>query len=199
MVTPGMTLDHGVLEGRFVRLEPLGEQHRDAVRQAAEADQQIWDLYPFSMAGEHFAAYWRRSSEENARGAVLSFAVIHQGRLVGVSSLIPDLHNRTVEIGGTYFHPDVRGTAVNPECKRLMLAYAFDSGAIRVGFKVDALNARSRAAVLKLGAMQEGIIRADRITWTGRVRDTVMFSVMAVEWPTVRDSLDGRLGDMTAS
>jgi len=112
---------------------------------------------------------------------------------VGVSSLMPDPPNRAVEIGGTYYQPDARGGPVNPECKRLMMAHAFDSGANRVGFRVDVLNARSRAAVLKLGAVQEGIIRADRVTWTGRVRDTVIFSVMAVEWPAVRDRLDARL------
>jgi RimJ/RimL family protein N-acetyltransferase len=74
-----------------------------------------------------------------------------------------------------------------------MLGDAFDSGARRVVFRVDALNARSRAAVGKLGAVQEGILRQDRVTWTGRVRDTVIFSILADEWPAVRDRLDARL------
>jgi RimJ/RimL family protein N-acetyltransferase len=83
---------------------------------------------------------------------------------------------------------------VNPQSKLLMIAMAFDAGARRVGFKVDALNARSRAAVLKLGARQDGIIRQDRITWTGRTRDTVVFSILSDEWPAVRAGLEGRLG-----
>jgi len=98
-----------------------------------------------------------------------------------------------VEIGGTYYGPDLRGGAVSPAAKRLLLANAFESGARRVQFKVDAINARSRAAVLKLGAIQEGILRQERVTWTGRVRDTVVFSILADEWPAVRDRLDARL------
>ena len=82
---------------------------------------------------------------------------------------------------------------INPAAKRLLLGHAFGAGARRVQFKVDALNARSRAAVLKLGAVQEGILRQDRVTWTGRVRDTVFFSVLAAEWPKVREGLDRRL------
>ena len=98
-----------------------------------------------------------------------------------------------MEIGGTYYHPDVRGGAVNPAAKRLLMGEAFARGARRVQYRVDAINARSRAAVLKLGATQEGILRQDMLTWTGRVRDTVVFSVVADEWPTVRDRLDSRL------
>lgn len=82
---------------------------------------------------------------------------------------------------------------MNPAAKRLLLAHAFEAGARRVQFKVDAINARSRAAVLKLGAMQEGILRQDRVCWTGRIRDTVYFSVLADEWPGVRSTLDARL------
>jgi RimJ/RimL family protein N-acetyltransferase len=74
-----------------------------------------------------------------------------------------------------------------------MMGHAFDSGARRVVYRVDAINARSRAAVLKLGAVQEGILRQDRVTWTGRIRDTVIFSILADEWPSVRDRLDTRL------
>ena len=82
---------------------------------------------------------------------------------------------------------------MNPECKRLLLAHAFEAGAMRVWFKIDAINARSRAAVLKLGATQEGILRRDCITWTGRVRDTVFFSILDDEWPAARERLDARL------
>ena len=102
-------------------------------------------------------------------------------------------HVPALEIGGTYYHPDIRGGPANPSAKRLLMAHAFESGARRVQYKVDALNARSRAAVLKLGAVQEGILRQDRVTWTGRIRDTVVFSILADEWPAVRERLDARL------
>ena len=98
-----------------------------------------------------------------------------------------------MEIGGTYYHPDHRGGAVNPAAKRLMLDHAFAAGARRVQLNVDAINHRSRAAVLKLGAVQEGILRQNRVVWTGRIRDTVVFSILAAEWPAVRAGLDARL------
>ena len=117
------------------------------------------------------------------------------GRIAGTSSFIQiDGRNRTVEIGYTFFRPEYRGTAVNPETKLLMLSEAFGAGALRVQFSVAAVNARSRAAVLKLGAKQEGIIRRHRITWTGERRDTVLFSVIAEEWDEVRRGLVERLG-----
>lgn len=98
-----------------------------------------------------------------------------------------------MEIGGTYYRPDRRGGTVNPAAKHLLLDHAFASGAHRVRFNVDAINSRSRAAMLKLGAVQEGILRQDRVCWTGRVRDTVVFSVLAEEWPIVREGLLARL------
>jgi len=110
-----------------------------------------------------------------------------------------DAANASTEVGGTYYHPQVRGGAGNPAAKRLMMGHAFDAGARRVVYRVDAINARSRAAVLKLGAVQEGILRQDRVTWTGRIRDTVIFSVLAEEWPDVRDRLDARLSSFDPS
>jgi RimJ/RimL family protein N-acetyltransferase len=114
--------------------------------------------------------------------------VVGQSCLIGV-----DHANAALEIGATYYRPDVRGGTVNPAAKRLLLRYAFDGGARRVQLKVDAINLRSRAAVLKLGAVQEGVLRQDRVTWTGRVRDTVVFSILADEWPAVQEGLDRRL------
>ena len=92
----------------------------------------------------------------------------------------------------------MRGGPVNPAAKRLLMGHAFDSGVRRVVYRVDAINARSRAAVLKLGATQEGILRRDRVTWTGRIRDTVIFSILAEEWPAVRQRLDERLAGFIA-
>lgn len=189
-----MKLDVATLRGRFITLEPLDERHRQELRAACDADAEIWDIYPYSMRGEHFDAWWAGLAADRASGRFLRHAVVQDGVCVGTTSLIaPDAANRTVEIGGTYYAPSSRGGPVNPEAKRLLLGHAFDAGAHRVGFKVDMLNARSRAAVLKLGAVQEGVLRRDRITWTGRVRDTAVFSILADEWPAVRARLDARL------
>jgi RimJ/RimL family protein N-acetyltransferase len=189
-----MQLEPKTLANRFVQLEPMAPAHREAFRAACDADPETWlKLYPYPMDGEHFDAGWARFYE--APGADrLNYAVVEDGVCVGVSSYLRiDPQNATVEIGGTYYRPEARARAVNPASKRLLLEDAFASGARRVQFCVDAINARSRAAVLKLGAVQEGIIRADRVTWTGRIRDTVVFSVLADEWPGVRDRLDARL------
>jgi RimJ/RimL family protein N-acetyltransferase len=192
-----MQLEPVVLENRFVRLEPLGAAHREGLRAACAADTQIWTaLYPYSLAGEHFDPRWSQLLASAETGANLVFAVLADGEVVGMSSYLNiDRANAVTEIGGTYYRPDVRGGAVNPAAKRLLLTHAFDGGARRVQFKVDALNARSRAAVLRLGAAQEGILRQDRVTWTGRIRDTAVFSILAEEWPKVRATLDARLAD----
>ena len=182
-----------VLQGRCARMEPLAAGHKGALRAACEADLEIWALYPFSMTGVAFETWWSGVEQRVQAKAALAYAVIADGVVVGCSLYTLDPPNRRVEIGNTYLHPDVRGGPVNPAAKRLMLGHAFDSGAECVQFKVDALNARSRAAVLKLGARQDGVLRADRITWTGRVRDTAVFSILAEEWPKVQAGLDARL------
>lgn len=187
-----MDLRAAVLEDEHLRLEPLSAAHREDLRAACDADAEVWTaLYPYSWAGEHFEESWARTL---GLAASLPFAVVVGGRCRGVTSYLGiDAINGGVEIGGTYYDPAVRGGALNPAAKRLLLAHAFRSGARRVSFKVDALNLRSRAAVLKLGAVQEGVLRQDRVVWTGRVRDTVVFSILADEWPAVKAGLDARL------
>ena len=189
-----MDLKAAVLEHRFVRLEPMAERHKEDLRAACEADPDVWpELYPYSMLGEQFDVIWAQQFADPGP-TWIPFAVTVDGRCVGQSSyLAVDPVNASVEIGGTYYRPEVRGGAVNPAAKRLLLARAFAAGARRVQLKVDAINARSRAAVLKLGAVQEGILRQDRVCWTGRIRDTVVFSILADEWPGVRERLDARL------
>lgn len=183
------------MESRFVRLEPMGEAHREDLRAACAADPATWnELYPYSMLGEAFDATWARMQDDRAAGRLIPFAVMVDGRCRGMTCYIaPDAANAVVEIGGTYYAPEARGGAVNPAAKRLMLGNAFEAGGRRVVFRVDAINARSRAAVGKLGAVQEGILRQDRVCWTGRLRDTVIFSILADEWPAVRERLDARL------
>lgn len=190
-----MNLEPKVLENRFVRLEPLDAGHKEALRAACAADPALWrELYVISMLDDHFDRHWERLQREAATGRTLPFAVVVDGVCRGMSNYLDvDAQHHTVEIGFTYYDPSVRGGAVNPSAKRLLLAHAFAAGAQRVQFRVDAVNARSRAAVLKLGAVQEGVLRHDKITWTGRVRDTVVFSILAQAWPAVRDGLDMRL------
>jgi RimJ/RimL family protein N-acetyltransferase len=188
-------LEPKVLENGFVRLEPFGPSHKDALRAACDADPKTWnELYPYSMLGDGFDVQWARLEAEAAAGRTIPFAVVADGGVRGMTTYLGvDQANNVLEIGATYYEPSVRGGPVNPSAKRLLLGHAFDSGATRAQFRVDAINARSRAAVLKLGATQEGVLRQDRVTWTGRVRDTVVFSILADEWPAVRERLDARL------
>ena len=189
-----MNLEPKILENRFVRLEPMAQTHREELRAACAADPDTWTrLYPFSMLGDAFDVGWARMYASPGP-AWIAFAVMTGGRCGGATSYLAiDAANATVEIGATYYGPELRGGAVNPAAKRLLLANAFEAGARRVQFKVDAINARSRAAVLKLGATPEGMLRQDRVTWTGRIRDTMVFSILADEWPGVRERLDARL------
>jgi RimJ/RimL family protein N-acetyltransferase len=195
-----MQLSPTVLEDALVRLEPLGVAHRAGLRAACAADPTIWEaLYPVSWDGAHFDPTWAWYAAENAAGRCISFAVLAQGQVVGTTSYLgADAANAVVEIGGTYYRPQARGGAVNPAAKRLLLGNAFARGARRVQFKVDALNARSRAAVTKLGAVAEGVLRQDRVVWTGRIRDTAVYSILAAEWPAVRARLDARLAALGA-
>jgi RimJ/RimL family protein N-acetyltransferase len=185
-----------LLEGRFVRLEPLMEAHRKGLRAACAADQEIWAIYPWSMVGEHFDAWWRGALGPESEWVL--FAILQDDVCVGVTGFVPERSPGIVVIGGTYIRPEARGGPANPESKRLLLEHAFASGARRAVFHVDVVNARSRAAMEKLGAVQEGITRQASITWTGRVRDLVVFSILADEWPEVREALDARLAALAA-
>lgn len=188
-----MIIEPRALEGASVRLEPAGEAHREGMRAALDCDQETWGIYSVAGHGEHFPAFWGAMTGTPAR---IAYAVVDKasGRIAGTSSFFMiDPDHRTLEIGYTWFHPDFRGTRVNPEAKLLMLGEAFGAGALRVQFSVDARNARSQAAVLKLGAAREGVIRRHKITWTGHRRDTALFSIIDEEWPEVERRLKERL------
>ena len=190
-----MNIGPAVLENGFVRLEPFEDGHKEPLRRACAADPELWPtLYSISFGADQFDASWERLRGFQAAGTWLPFAVIRDGEVVGVSAFI-DIHPhfRAVEIGCTYYRPDARGGPVNPAAKRLMLEHAFAAGANRVAFQVDQLNLRSQAAVTRLGGVREGVMRDDKITWTGRVRSSVIFSILAGEWPAVRERLDARL------
>lgn len=184
------------LEGRFVRLLPIAPELKERVRAAVDCDPDAWLLLSTTSQGEAFDAAWDRSLKAQADGAMLTFAIERRsdGRVVGRSSYLNiRREDAGVEIGATFLHPDVRGGPVNPETKLLMLAHAFSSGAIRVELVTDARNLRSQAAIAKLGAVREGVMRHRNITWTGHRRDTVVFSIIEEEWPAVRARLERRL------
>lgn len=188
-----MELVHRCLEGRFVRLEPFEPALKEEVRTALDCDPDTWAMMPHNGRGERFDAYW---ADVCSTTHYLLYAIRQRsdGRVVGMSGYLTALlSERGVEIGGTFLHPDARGGAVNPEAKLLMLGHAFAAGAVRVQLRVDGRNLRSQAAVAKLGAKREGVLRRDKITWTGHVRDSVVFSILDEEWPAVKAGLERRL------
>jgi RimJ/RimL family protein N-acetyltransferase len=175
---------HGALPAPMaagdVRLEPLAEAHRAALKAACAEDKEIWAIYAISYDPDHFdASFEALLARPNGQG----FAIFSGERLVGMSCYIGIEPERGVlEIGNTYYVPAWRGTGLNRTVKELMIGRAVDCGFRRIEFRVDARNARSQGAMAKLGAVREGVIRAERITWTGHVRDTILFSILAREW-----------------
>lgn len=164
---------------RAIRLEPLLEEHRAALKAACAADEDIWQIYPRDFGPAGFDAEF----EVMLANDWVSFAAFDGERLVGMSSYIGiDPDHGQLEIGATYFHPDVRGTAFNRTVKDLMIRHARECGFTNILFRIDDRNKRSQAAVRKLGATQVDVIRADRVTWTGHVRDTVVFALNAHDW-----------------
>lgn len=191
-----MIIKPKVLNGRYVRLEPITPELREEMRGAIDCDPAAWEIMSINGCGEGFAEWWAMATRQGDSGERVVFAVRRKSdnRVVGTTSYLGiDRLNRGLEIGSTFLHPEVRSGPVNPESKRLMLANAFDAGAIRVQFVVDVRNARSQAAVLKLGASREGVLRNHKITWTGHVRDSAVFSITDYDWPGVKERLDFRL------
>jgi RimJ/RimL family protein N-acetyltransferase len=142
-------------------------------------------------------AYVATALDEQRRGLAVPFAIVEtaRGQVIGSTRFGNiDVHNRRLEIGWTWLALSHQRTAANTNAKRLLLAHAFEElGAMRVELKTDALNEKSRNAILRLGAVQEGVFRKHMVTASGRVRDTVYFSILDSEWPGVRSKLDERL------
>lgn len=185
------------LEARHVRLEPLELRHVDPLAEVG-LDPEIWRWSPEPLrTREDMRAYVEAALEARRQGTMLPFAtVLRDGdRVVGSTRYgAIDLRNRRVEIGWTWITPAWQRSAVNTEAKLLMLAHAFEAlGCQRVELKTDALNERSRRAIARLGAKQEGIFRKHMVTTTGRIRDSVYFSVVDDEWPAVRAGLEAKL------
>jgi RimJ/RimL family protein N-acetyltransferase len=190
-----MDIGFHLLEGRFVRMEPLIPEHKEQIRAAIDCDSASWSIMLVNPVGAGFEEYWSASCGASPTER-LPYAIrrLSDGRVVGTSTyFMTSAKHGGVEIGATFLRPDVRASPVNPEAKILMLGHAFDCGAVRVQFKVDIRNERSQAAVAKLGAVREGVLRRDTRTWTGHIRDTVVFSILDSEWPAVRLGLQQRL------
>ncbi len=169
------------MNGDGCRAELFAEQHREPLRPACAEDGEIWQIYANNFGPDGFDASIDRYI---ASPANRTFVLFDGDKLAGMSSFLGiDPNRQVLEIGGTYYRPHLRGTGLNRRIKDMMLARAFDCGIRRVEFRVDTRNARSQAAMTKLGAVREGVMRADRITWTDHVRDTVLFAILKDEWP----------------
>jgi RimJ/RimL family protein N-acetyltransferase len=193
-----MVLPAQALVGAYVRLEPLSPGNREGMRAAVDCDPETWEIMSGNACGEGFDSFWDSLISEVEKGTRIAYAILTRddGKVVGTSSFLNiRREHHGVEVGTTFIHPDHRSGPVNPESKRLLLTHAFDNGAVRAEFMVDVRNARSQAAVLKLGADKEGVLRANKITWTGHVRDTAVFSIIDSDWPAIRERLDYRLSE----
>ena len=164
-----------------VRLELFAERHLEPLRAACAEDQEIWDIYPVNMLGDDFDKAMERFHQLDNW---VRFAVIdtREGKVVGMSNFINPDPFGVVEIGGTYIAPAVRGSDFNRTKKKLMIEHAFSCGFTKIEWRVDTRNKRSQAAVLKLGAKKEGVLRQNRVTWTGYRRDTAVFGMLKDEW-----------------
>ncbi|PYV31556.1 MAG: GNAT family N-acetyltransferase [Acidobacteria bacterium] len=185
------------LEGRFVRLAPLSMAHHAGLSEVG-LDQELWQWIPEPVAtAEEMRAYIEEALAAQAAGTALPFATVERssGRVIGSTRFGNiDRRHRRVEIGWTWLARPWQRTRANTEAKNLMLCHAFETwGAIRVELKTDSLNARSRAAILRLGAKEEGVLRNHMIASTGRIRHTVYYSITDSDWPEVKSRLEGML------
>lgn len=184
------------LEGTVVRLEPLRREHAELFWEIAKNDlEDIFRWIPYSMkTPQDFERLIEKAFDEQERGESVVFATLERksGRTIGSTRFMNiDRANRRVEIGSTWIAPAWQRTAVNTEAKYLMLRHAFEAWkCMRVELKTDALNQKSRKAILRIGAKEEGTLRRHLVTWTGRVRDTVYFSILDNEWTEVKAGLE---------
>jgi N-acetyltransferase len=193
-----MKIEPITLTGSTVRLEPLRESHHEGLCEVG-LDADLWKVIPYRVTTPaEMADYIGKARAAEEAGSVLAFATIEiaSGRPVGSTRFMNiDVGNRRVEIGSTFIGKAWQRTVVNTEAKYLMLRHAFETWhCFRVELKTDVLNERSRAAILRIGAKEEGTLRRHTLTWSGRVRDTVYFSILDSEWPEVKENLERRLG-----
>jgi len=193
-----MIIQPVTLTGSVVRLEPLSEKHVPDLTVAAH-DERIWRymLYAYPEDEEKMLAWVREILARQAAGTDLPFAVIHlaSGHAIGATRYLEIRpQHRSLEIGGTWYATGFQRTAVNTECKYLLLKHAFEVlGCIRVQFKTDARNLRSLRAIERIGAVREGVLRNHYILADGGFRDSVYYSILDREWPGVKARLEGLL------
>lgn len=188
------------LEGSVVRLEPLRREHAEIFWDVAKADvEDIFRWIPYVVKTRaDFQKFVDKAFLEQERGESVVFATVERssGKIIGSTRFMNiDRANRRVEIGSTWIAKPWQRTAVNTEAKYLMLRHAFEVwGCARVELKTDALNEKSRNAILRIGAKEEGTLRRHVVTWTGRIRDSVYFSILDSEWTEAKARLEAKLG-----
>ena len=192
-----MNIQPVTLEGRFVRLVPLSLEHYDAFAEIG-LGHDIFRWFPFAVDNkDEMLSYVRGMLAMRDAGISLPFTTIERasGRIVGSTSyLVIDRANRRLEIGSTWLAPPWQRSACNTEAKYLQLRHCFEElGCIRVEFKTDSLNAKSRAALLRIGAVEEGTFRNHMICPGNRLRHSVYFSIIDTEWPKVKEALEQKL------
>ncbi|HVF39543.1 MAG TPA: GNAT family protein [Gemmatimonadaceae bacterium] len=181
------------LEGERVRLDPMSRDHIDALS-AAGAFEELWKwTRNNATTRESMSEYMEEAFTDTAQGLAMPFVTVDKasGRIVGSTRFGNiDQSNRRVEIGWTWITPEFQRSYVNSEAKYLMLRHAFEVwDCVRVELKTDALNTQSRTAMLRLGAVEEGIFRKHMVTYTGRFRDSAYYSIIDTEWPTVKQRI----------
>jgi RimJ/RimL family protein N-acetyltransferase len=192
-----MKIEPVTLQGRVVRLEPLALAHVPGLARVG-LDPELWRWIPTQVADAAQMQAWVQTAlEEQAAGNSLPFAIISQasGEAIGSTrymNIVPA--HRRLEIGSTWLSTAAQRSGANTEAKLLLLTHAFEAlKAIRVELKTDALNSKSRAAIARIGGIEEGIFRRHVICASGRVRDTVYFSMLDNEWPAAKTRLGGML------
>lgn len=192
-----MDLRPVTLEGQSIRLVPMAAGHIDGLF-AVGCDPELWRWTPAAISSRaEMKAYVETALRSQAEGTALPFTTMLRatGTIVGSTRYgAIDRANRRLEIGWTWIGTRWQRTSVNTEAKYLMLLHAFENlGCHRVEFKTDYLNDRSRAALLRIGAKEEGVLRQHMVTATGRLRDTIYYSVIDTEWLEVKRTLQGLL------
>lgn len=187
------------LEGAHVRLDPLGPEHAPLLWEIVKDHlEDMFRWIPYRLQSLHdFEAFNRQVLDEQKRGLSIPFATVERSssKVVGTTRYMNmDSQNRKVEIGSTWIAPPWQRTVINTEAKYLMLRHAFETWKrLRVELKTDSMNQRSRQAILRLGAKEEGTLRKHMLTWDGRQRDSVYFSILDTEWPGAKSDLERKL------
>lgn len=185
------------LENDWVKLEPFDESHLESLAEVAQ-DEELWQYMPVSLqTPEHFKQFLQHAGLVHSRGEGVYFVIRDKrsGKIAGATGFWnADLQNRRAEIGFTWVVREFQRTPVNTSCKLLLMTYGFETMDLnRVEFKTDSLNTKSRTALTRIGAQEEGTLRCHVVQPDGRLRHSVYFSVIKEEWPQVKSTLETKL------